>query len=171
MGGMQACKNAPTITSASVPSSQVCPKCGTNKQNGKRSCCARGGSWFNNCGDVGDSTFEHTWGEGIQACKDAPTTTSASVPNSKVCPQCGTNKKNGKRSCCASGGSWFEKCGAPGDSTFEHTWSEGAQACQSLELAQAILSHEEAILPRLSNISIVEQTPTRESTDIYVPGG
>ena len=36
---------------------------------GKLSCCARGGSWFNNCGDAGDKKFEHTWAEGIQACK------------------------------------------------------------------------------------------------------
>ena len=102
---------------------------------------------------------------------DAPATTSASVSSSKVCPQCGTNKKNGKRSCCAIGGSWFNKCGAPGDSTFKHTWGEGMRACQSLELVHAVLSHEESILPPLSNVSIVGQTPTGESTDIYVPSG
>ena len=104
-------------------------------------------------------------------CADAPATTSASVPSSKVCPKCGTNKKTGQLNCCAIGGSWFNKCGAPGDSTFKHTWSEGMRACQSLELVHAVLSHEESILPPLSNISIVAQTPTRESTDIHVPGG
>ena len=61
--------DASTITSASVPSNNVCAHCGTAKKSGKLSCCARGGSWFKNCGDVGDSTFEHTWGEGVQACK------------------------------------------------------------------------------------------------------
>ena len=60
---------APATTSASVSSVQECPKCGTTKKSGKRSCCARGGAWFKKCGDVGDSNFEHTWGEGMEACK------------------------------------------------------------------------------------------------------
>ena len=60
--------DAPATTSASVPSSKVCPQCGTIKKTGKLSCCARGGSWFNNCGDAGDSNIAHTWGEGVQAC-------------------------------------------------------------------------------------------------------
>ena len=47
----------------------VCRKCGIIKQSGKLSCCARGGAWFKKCGDAGDSNFEHTWVEGIQACK------------------------------------------------------------------------------------------------------
>ena len=46
-----------------------CPKCSDNKKSGALSCCARGGSWFKNCGDAGDSKFDHTWAEGIQACK------------------------------------------------------------------------------------------------------
>ena len=46
----------------------LCPKCGVNKKSGKGSCCARGGSWFQKCGDEGDTTFEHTWGEGMLAC-------------------------------------------------------------------------------------------------------
>ena len=46
-----------------------CSKCGSTKQSGKQSCCARGGAWFENCGDVGDTQFDHTWAEGIQACK------------------------------------------------------------------------------------------------------
>ena len=48
----------------------VCPKCGDIKKSGKQSCCARGGAWFKNCGDVGDTKFDHTWAEGIQACND-----------------------------------------------------------------------------------------------------
>ena len=47
----------------------VCPKCGTVKKSDKRSCCARGGAWFKNCGDAGDTQFDHTWLEGVQACK------------------------------------------------------------------------------------------------------
>ena len=35
---------------------------------------------------------------------------------------------------------------------------------------QPILSREEAILSPLSNISIVDKTPTRDGTDVYVPG-
>ena len=49
--------------------SGTCPKCGTIKKSGKRSCCARGGTWFKKCGDEGDTTFDHTWTEGIEACK------------------------------------------------------------------------------------------------------
>ena len=61
---------APTTTTASAVSrGKGCPKCGSITQSGKRSCCARGGSWFKNCGDAGDSNAGHTWVEGIQACK------------------------------------------------------------------------------------------------------
>ena len=45
----------------------TCPKCVTNNV-GTLTCCARGGSWFNNCGNPGDSTLDHTWQEGLQAC-------------------------------------------------------------------------------------------------------
>ena len=27
------------------------------EKSGKLSCCARGGAWFNNCGDAGDAKF------------------------------------------------------------------------------------------------------------------
>ena len=43
-------------------------QCSRNKKSGKLSCCAHGGSWFKNCGDDGDQTFDHTWSEGIRAC-------------------------------------------------------------------------------------------------------
>ena len=46
-----------------------CPKCGTTKRSGLISCCARGGTWFENCGNAGSTKFNHTWVEGIQACK------------------------------------------------------------------------------------------------------
>ena len=47
---------------------KICPKCGTVRKTTKLSCCARGGAWFRQCGDAGDTNFEHTWIEGIQAC-------------------------------------------------------------------------------------------------------
>ena len=48
--------------------SVACPKCNITKKSGTLSCCARGGAWFKNCGDVGDTQFDHTWAEGIEAC-------------------------------------------------------------------------------------------------------
>ena len=48
----------------------ICSKCGTTKKSGKISCCAPGGSWFENCGTSGNSNTDHTWFEGLQACKD-----------------------------------------------------------------------------------------------------
>ena len=48
--------------------SKGCPKCGTVKKSGKVSCCARGAAWFKKCGDADNANFDHTWGEGIQAC-------------------------------------------------------------------------------------------------------
>ena len=47
-----------------------CSKCGTIPKSGKMSCCARGGSWFKNCGGAGNTKLQHTWYEGIQACKE-----------------------------------------------------------------------------------------------------
>ena len=48
----------------------VCPRCGTIGKSGKPSCCGRGGSWFRNCGGAGKTKLQqHTWHEGIQACK------------------------------------------------------------------------------------------------------
>ena len=46
-----------------------CVKCGVAKKSRVLSCCARGGAWFKNCGGAGDTQFDHTWLEGIQACK------------------------------------------------------------------------------------------------------
>ena len=54
-------------TPAAGPVNTLCPKCGTAKSG--QSCCGRGGSWFKKCGDSGDDNFEHTWFEGITACK------------------------------------------------------------------------------------------------------
>ena len=45
-----------------------CPKCVTSKHTGRTSCCGTGGAWYLNCGDPGDSNFDHTWGDGMRAC-------------------------------------------------------------------------------------------------------
>ena len=57
-----------TTAAAAVSINKGCSKCGTLKKSGKLSCCARGGDWFKNCGDISDLNFGHTWVEGIQAC-------------------------------------------------------------------------------------------------------
>ena len=49
--------------------SSPCSECGTIPRSGKLSCCGHGGSWFGNCGNVGNANFGHTWNEGIQVCK------------------------------------------------------------------------------------------------------
>ena len=46
-----------------------CPRCGIVQASGKRSCCARGGTWFNKCGNADDAEFEHTWVDGVEACR------------------------------------------------------------------------------------------------------
>ena len=57
-----------------------CVRCGTIKKSGKHSCCARGGAWFKECGDAGDTKFDHTWAEGVQACKGYPRSVSVKSP-------------------------------------------------------------------------------------------
>ena len=62
------------------------------------------------------------------------TTKSSIAPitrmTTKVCLNCGIIKKNGKLSCCARGGAWYDKCGNPGEANFDHTWDEGILVCQ-----------------------------------------
>ena len=57
----------PTIVATRAPTA-TCPNCGMIK-SGKLSCCAPDGAWAKNCGS-GDSRFDHTWAEGIRACKN-----------------------------------------------------------------------------------------------------
>ena len=47
----------------------VCRKCVTMKKSGKKTCCGRGGAWFKKCGNSRNTKLEHTWYEGIRACK------------------------------------------------------------------------------------------------------
>ena len=49
--------------------SSTCPECGIIGKFGEASCCGRGGSWFGNCGSAGNANLDHTWYEGIRACK------------------------------------------------------------------------------------------------------
>ena len=59
-----------TISTAKrVPPSRNCAKCVGNKKSGTLTCCGRGGAWFDNCGNPGDTDFDYTWGQGIRACK------------------------------------------------------------------------------------------------------
>ena len=65
------------------------------------------------------------------AAKATATTTSViATKRGRRCPNCGTNK-SGKLTCCARGGSWFRKCGNPGDPNFEYTWNDGYSSCKS----------------------------------------
>ena len=150
----------PSAATSPSPVSPVCTKCGTFRKSGKRSCCARGGTWYENCGDDGDTDFDHTWTEGKTACKSkcsaniyalmsdtclcillnffhvvctrpGMTQSLATTTVSSECTKCGTFKESGKRSCCARGGTWYLNCGDPGDSDFDHTWGEGIAACIS----------------------------------------
>ena len=53
-----------------VVQSEACSKCGYFKKSGKRSCCAVGGAWFKDCGDVNNANVNHTWVEGVEACSE-----------------------------------------------------------------------------------------------------
>ena len=117
-------RQSPTTANRGPPSS-TCSKCVWNAQASIRTCCARGGAWFENCGEAGDKRFDHTWLEGSQACSGKSGDTDATP----TCSKCGTFKKNGVRSCCARGGAWLGDCGNENDSKF--TWFEGLQACKS----------------------------------------
>ena len=138
-----------------VFSTALCAKCGTMR-DGKRSCCASDGAWVNTCGNSGDGNFEHTWGEGIEACR-AISDTAVRTP--AVCTECGT-MRNGKRSCCGSGGAWFNKCGNPDDLEFDHTWSEGIEAC-STEVASTTMAEPIDSTPR----NTVPTLPCEQASD------
>ena len=62
---------------SAVSRANWCSKCGVIKNSGKRSCCARGGAWFKNCGD---KQFDYTWAEGIQACEGFANTVLLEAP-------------------------------------------------------------------------------------------
>merc|ERR1719201_2057293 len=109
--------NSATTTHARVKiavlNRPVC-ECATFTQTGKRSCCARGGSWFQDCGNAGAGAA-HTWVEGMEACASASGSGEAAARDimhgsngepkettatGSVCVQCGAIVRSGKISCC-----------------------------------------------------------------------
>ena len=56
----------PQPLSTSINAS-TCPVCGRTGK-GLVTCCGFGGSWQGKCGKPGDTNFEHSWNEGVQAC-------------------------------------------------------------------------------------------------------
>ena len=62
--------NTPIPASVSTPAiASACPRCGTFKKSGRVSCCAPGGAWYQNCGGAGNRKADHSWVEGVEACK------------------------------------------------------------------------------------------------------
>ena len=62
----------PVSTSAitsMIASTKACLKCGVFKKSGRASCCAPGGAWYKNCGGYGNKHVDHSWPEGMKACK------------------------------------------------------------------------------------------------------
>ena len=58
-----------------------------------------------------------------------PITTQGDAPAIAKCAKCGTFKKSERVSCCAPGGTWYQKCGVAGSRKFDHSWLEGVEAC------------------------------------------
>ena len=80
----------PTLTShcrcgtESTAPNRACPKCAAIKKSGKFSCCARGGAWFKNCGMFVTKNVDHTWVEGVQACRGFSGSSSGAKLRSQV---------------------------------------------------------------------------------------
>ena len=81
----------------------------------------------------------------VAKAKAAMTTRKAGV----VCDKCAPLKKSGKHSCCAPGGTWFNKCGNAGDKDAHYSWLEGIRACDGFtvsfsgnEQPQPMLNHD-----------------------------
>ena len=75
------------------------------------------------------------------------------LPISHVCPECGTMKNSGKRSCCGRGGAWFGKCGGAGDANLGHSWYEGIQACKARQFKVAVVHQVHASKPNNDDAS------------------
>ena len=65
-----------------------------------------------------------------------------------VCPKCATLKKSGKRSCCAPGGAWFNKCGNAGSRDVNYSWVEGMQACKGYAVSFSGKTQSQFMLDR-----------------------
>ena len=66
----------------------------------------------------------------IASTTDWPVEIVTTTTVKPVCSKCAINEKSGLASCCASGGDWFQQCGEGDDANFEHTWTDGIDACQ-----------------------------------------
>ena len=96
---------------------------------------------------------------------EAPTTPSASEISIKRCPKCVTVKKSGRLSCCARGGAWFQQCGDPGDTEFDHTWYEGIQVCQGFEKSVSTVSVLQDMLRHMDiNAYLLDADGARNTT-------
>ena len=100
---------------------------------------------------------------------EAPTTISEAILSRNTCPKCGTIKKSGRQSCCARGGAWFKKCGDVGDTIFDHTWTEGIQACTSSEMRQIMLPREENVTYSLNISFTTMHNSTQQHTFVHRP--
>merc|ERR1712066_1118616 len=69
MQGIQACATQTALKPVTTTVTPVCPTCATNKK-GTATCCTKGGSWYQNCGDAGDANFDYTWTQGFEACEN-----------------------------------------------------------------------------------------------------
>ena len=52
------------------------------------------------------------------------------IAETLACPKCGIFGKSGRVSCCAPGGSWFQRCGGAGNKNADHKWFRGVEACK-----------------------------------------
>ena len=66
---MPTCRAQTTPDAVPLPIASACAKCGTSTKSGKSSCCSPGGDWFGDCADEVDENHDHTWAEGIKACR------------------------------------------------------------------------------------------------------
>ena len=54
---------------STIAHTMTCSKCGRFKKSARVSCCAPGGAWYKNCGGVDSRSVDHSWSEGVEACK------------------------------------------------------------------------------------------------------
>ena len=88
--------------------------------------------------------------------------------------------RNDNHNCCGGGGAWFNKCGNPDDSEFNHTWSEGIGACSaevgSIIMSEVIDSTSHNVMSMLScdqasdymGINVIDGGQTCESVVVFM---
>ena len=77
-----------------------------------------------------------------------------------ICPKCAVNEK-GKLTCCAEGGTWFNKCGYDGD----YTWAQGFQACKNAGLSEEAQSQVK-LTQKVAQHQIMDSTDLTKSNYI-----